>query len=220
MANLKAIRKRIGTVKSTQKITRAMKMVAGARLNRAQRRITELRPYAVKTQEVLSQVTAAGRQLAAAEDRGDDHAAVEEEERHPLLDVRPERRVVAQGPRQFVANRQIANVDHRSFEMDLLPKIAFSRGLEPVPQSNQVDGASLVAGPADLVHFKTRRGFEAQCEAHAPHVSRTRDDAELKKGRQVAVGVVLETARPLSGGLWPQSVPDRRSQLFVIHRHS
>ena len=49
MANLKSIRKRIGTVKSTQKITRAMKMVAGARLNRAQQRILALRPYAVKT---------------------------------------------------------------------------------------------------------------------------------------------------------------------------
>ncbi len=91
MPNLKSIRKRIGTVKSTQKITRAMKMVAGARLNRAQRRITELRPYAVKTQHVLSEVTAAGRkQLAeeAAEGHGGDAGT------HPLLEVRPERRVL------------------------------------------------------------------------------------------------------------------------------
>lgn len=57
MANLKEIRKRIGTVKSTQKITRAMKMVAGARLNRAQSRIQALRPYAVTTGEVLTEVT-------------------------------------------------------------------------------------------------------------------------------------------------------------------
>jgi F-type H+-transporting ATPase subunit gamma len=54
--SLKAIRKRISSVQSTQKITRAMKMVAGARLNRAQTRITELRPYAVKTQEVLAAI--------------------------------------------------------------------------------------------------------------------------------------------------------------------
>ena len=53
MANQKEIRKRIGTVKSTQKITRAMKMVAGARLNRAQHRIQALRPYAVQTGEVV-----------------------------------------------------------------------------------------------------------------------------------------------------------------------
>ena len=50
MPSLKVIRKRISSVKSTQKITRAMKMVAGARLNRAQMRIQALRPYAVKTQ--------------------------------------------------------------------------------------------------------------------------------------------------------------------------
>jgi F-type H+-transporting ATPase subunit gamma len=56
--SLKAIRKRISSVQSTQKITRAMKMVAGARLNRAQTRITELRPYAVKTQEVLASIAA------------------------------------------------------------------------------------------------------------------------------------------------------------------
>ena len=58
MPSLKAIRKRIASVKSTQKITRAMKMVAGARLNRAQQRITALRPYAVKTQAVLSSIAA------------------------------------------------------------------------------------------------------------------------------------------------------------------
>lgn len=58
MANLKAIRKRIASVKNTQKITRAMKMVAAARLRRAQQAITELRPYAQKTLEVLSSVAA------------------------------------------------------------------------------------------------------------------------------------------------------------------
>ena len=49
MPSLKTIRKRITSVKSTKKITGAMKMVAGARLNRAQHRITPLLPYAVKT---------------------------------------------------------------------------------------------------------------------------------------------------------------------------
>jgi F-type H+-transporting ATPase subunit gamma len=89
MPSLKAIRKRIASVRSTQKITRAMKMVAGARLQRAQRRITELRPYAVKTQEVLREVTAAGRRaLGQTEGGGAD------EERHPLLEMRPERRVL------------------------------------------------------------------------------------------------------------------------------
>ncbi|MCC7537336.1 MAG: ATP synthase F1 subunit gamma [Deltaproteobacteria bacterium] len=58
MPSLKSIKKRINSVKSTQKITRAMKMVAAARLRKAQQRILELRPYAIKTYEVLSSVAA------------------------------------------------------------------------------------------------------------------------------------------------------------------
>ncbi len=59
MPSLKTIRKRISSVKSTQKITRAMKMVAGARLNRAQQRISAMRPYAVKNAEMLRSVARA-----------------------------------------------------------------------------------------------------------------------------------------------------------------
>ncbi|APR84498.1 ATP synthase gamma chain [Minicystis rosea] len=89
MPSLKAIRKRITSVQSTQKITRAMKMVAGAKLNRAQTRITELRPYAVKTQEVLSAITARAADAAAAESE-----SVAEAPAHPLLEDRPEKRVL------------------------------------------------------------------------------------------------------------------------------
>lgn len=67
MPSLKVIRKRIVSVKSTQKITRAMKMVAGAKLNRAQQRITELRPYAVKVQAVLAEITKPGAGAAPVE---------------------------------------------------------------------------------------------------------------------------------------------------------
>jgi F-type H+-transporting ATPase subunit gamma len=80
LANLKQIRKRIASVKSTQKITRAMKMVAGARLTRAQQRIVALRPFAVQTAKVLAEVTAAGQAEA-------DDAGVESD--HPLLARRP-----------------------------------------------------------------------------------------------------------------------------------
>ncbi|CAN5925364.1 ATP synthase F1 subunit gamma [soil metagenome] len=91
MANLKTIRKRITSVKATQKITRAMKMVAGARLNRAQQRITQLRPYALKTQEILTGVAAAmiDKQTDleySASDTG--------EGLHPLLQRRPEKNVL------------------------------------------------------------------------------------------------------------------------------
>jgi F-type H+-transporting ATPase subunit gamma len=53
MATLRDIRRRITSVKSTQQITRAMKLVAAAKLRRAQERILEARPYAFKMQEVL-----------------------------------------------------------------------------------------------------------------------------------------------------------------------
>src|SRR3954471_5211845 len=46
MANLKDIRGRIASVKNIRKITRAMEMVAAARLRRAEQRIEHLRPYA------------------------------------------------------------------------------------------------------------------------------------------------------------------------------
>lgn len=48
MATLREIRRRIGAVKSTQKITKAMKMVAAAKLRRAQENILSARPYAYK----------------------------------------------------------------------------------------------------------------------------------------------------------------------------
>jgi len=84
LANLKAIRKRISSVKSTQKITRAQKMVAGARLTRAQQRIQALRPFAVKTAKVLNDVVG---QVA------DEEAAANENE-HPLLARRAEKTVL------------------------------------------------------------------------------------------------------------------------------
>ena len=83
MPSLKAIRKRIGSVKNTQKITKAMKMVAAARLRRAQQNITELRPYAVKTLEVLSSVA------ARAGDGSADAEGV-----HPLLERRDPKKVL------------------------------------------------------------------------------------------------------------------------------
>ncbi len=52
MANLKAIRIRIASVKSTRQITSAMKMVSAARLRKAQDKIVSLRPYANKLQEI------------------------------------------------------------------------------------------------------------------------------------------------------------------------
>jgi F-type H+-transporting ATPase subunit gamma len=75
MPSLKAIRKRISSVKNTQKITRAMKLVAAARLRRAQDAIIAARPYSAALERVIGEL--AGR---AGQDA------------HPLLAERPGKR--------------------------------------------------------------------------------------------------------------------------------
>jgi F-type H+-transporting ATPase subunit gamma len=54
---LKEVRERIASVQNTMQITSAMKMVAAAKLRRAQDAITRMRPYAEKLQVVLSNVS-------------------------------------------------------------------------------------------------------------------------------------------------------------------
>jgi F-type H+-transporting ATPase subunit gamma len=75
MPSSKALRKRIGTVRSTQQITKAMKMVAAAKLRRAQDAAERARPYARKLTDMFGAVAA-----------GADEGA------HPLLARREERR--------------------------------------------------------------------------------------------------------------------------------
>jgi len=56
MANLKEVRDRISSVNSTQQITKAMKMVAAAKLRRAQQAIVEMRPYSNKLSKMLANI--------------------------------------------------------------------------------------------------------------------------------------------------------------------
>ena len=76
MANLKEIRKRISSVKSTQQITKAMQMVAASKLKKAQDSVVQARPYAAKMGEVLAS-------LAVRVKPG----------KHPLLQRREEKKV-------------------------------------------------------------------------------------------------------------------------------
>ena len=57
MAGLKEVRIRIASVKSTQQITNAMKMVAASKLRKSQTAILRLRPYAAKLQEILQNMS-------------------------------------------------------------------------------------------------------------------------------------------------------------------
>jgi F-type H+-transporting ATPase subunit gamma len=77
MANLQDLRRRVRSVRNMQKITKAMKMVAAARLRRAQDRVVSARPYANTMMRVLGRL---------AERTGDFH--------HPLMDPRGDEHLV------------------------------------------------------------------------------------------------------------------------------
>ena len=80
MPSLIDIRRRVRSVKNTQQITKAMKMVSAAKLRRAQERVVSARPYATMLEQMLASVSGAAR--------GNDMAS-----ELPLLAVRPEKRV-------------------------------------------------------------------------------------------------------------------------------
>ena len=72
MASARDIRRRIKSIKSTQQITKAMKMVAAAKLRKSQERVIAARPFARKIKEVLARLTNSNSGVS-----------------HPLLEVRP-----------------------------------------------------------------------------------------------------------------------------------
>lgn len=78
MPSTREIRRRIRSVKSTAKITKAMEMVAASKMRRAQQRVFAARPYALKMREVLSDLAA---------------QPLSQEVLHPLLQHREQRRI-------------------------------------------------------------------------------------------------------------------------------
>jgi F-type H+-transporting ATPase subunit gamma len=81
MPSLIDIRRRVRSVKNTQQITKAMKMVSAAKLRKAQEKALAARPYAKLIQQMLASVAEAASQAGDAET-------------HPLLAVRPEKRIL------------------------------------------------------------------------------------------------------------------------------
>jgi len=103
MPSLKAIRKRIGTVKNTRKITRAMKLVAAAKLRRAQDAIIAARPYASALATVVSEL-----------------AEVAGKDSHPLFEERPGKKAALV---VFTSDRGLAG----AFNANVIKKVeAFS----------------------------------------------------------------------------------------------
>ena len=79
MATGKELRRRIGSIKSTQQITRAMKMVSAAKLRRAQEAITQARPYAISISNMVSRLIG---------------ASPSSQEQHPMLVKRDVKKVL------------------------------------------------------------------------------------------------------------------------------
>ncbi len=103
MATLRDIRRRIRSVESTQKITRAMKLVAAAKLRRAQERIVAARPYAAKMAELLGNLVS---------------GAAGEGAPHPLLEQRegPRRQIVVITADRGLAGAFNSNIIRRAVE--------------------------------------------------------------------------------------------------------
>jgi F-type H+-transporting ATPase subunit gamma len=85
MANLKDLRTRINSVKSTRQITSAMKMVAAAKIRKAQNRIIQLRPYANKLHKLISILynnsTEEKGNNYSIEEKGNNYSTVRDEEK-------------------------------------------------------------------------------------------------------------------------------------------
>jgi F-type H+-transporting ATPase subunit gamma len=107
---LRIIRRRIRTIQSTAKITRAMELVAASKMRRAQLNAIAARPYAERLRWVLADL---------AETLG----SIDEAERHPLLQVRPEVKaveVILVTPNRGLSGGLPANLNRRAaqFVMD------------------------------------------------------------------------------------------------------
>src|SRR5499433_3903685 len=131
MATLRDIQRRIRSVQSTQKITRAMKLVAAAKLRRAQERILAARPYAAKMGELLGNlvIAASGRDGA----------------QHPLLEQR-------EGPR-----RQIVIITADKGLAGAFNSNVIRRALEFVRQSNTAEVTLVVVGRKARDFYRRRQ---------------------------------------------------------------
>lgn len=131
MATLSDIKRRIGSVKSTQQITKAMKMVAAAKLRRAQERLLNARPYAQRFEELLTHVTAQEKQQSS----------------HPLLEVREANKlcyVVVTSDRGFCGGFNSNVIKRAKSEVD----------------SQTSDDITLVAVGGKGADFYLRRGYQ------------------------------------------------------------
>jgi len=133
MANLKEVKTRIGSVVSTQQITKAMKMVAAAKLRKAQESIMQMRPYAQKLVEVIENVN------GGLEDGQSSYATTREENKILIIAISSDRGLC--GPFNTNVFKTVAQLIHTKYE----------------PQFNAGDVHILPIGKKSHDFFKKRK---------------------------------------------------------------
>jgi len=134
MATLRDLRRRIASIRGTQQITKAMRMVAAAKLRRAQERLLRARPYAYRLNQVIGHV-------AARVDRN----------RHPLLAERPPKKVCYL---VITADRGLCG----SFNTNIVRRARTEISLHRDPPASM-----MVVGKKGRDHF-VRRGYPVLAE--------------------------------------------------------
>ena len=129
MASLKAIRKRIVSVKNTRKITRAMKLVAAAKLRRAQDTIIAARPYSSALASVVSELS-----------------GVAGKDAHPLFEEREAKRasivVIYAGTNGFVDDYPVSVIGRYERELMSFIKSRKQSLLDEVKSTGKLEGDS------------------------------------------------------------------------------
>ncbi len=134
MANLKEVKERIKSVSSTQQITKAMKMVAAAKLRRAQDRIVQMRPYSEKLSTILANVSS-----GSDDESMNKYGVVRDLKKVLIVPVTSDRGLCgAFNSNVFKAVRNLlSNNEYNGVEVDIMPVgkksfDKFKKGTDPV----------------------------------------------------------------------------------------
>jgi len=119
MANLKEIRTRITSVKTTRQVTSAMKVVSAAKLKKAQDAIIQIRPYAFKLSELLSTLS------AVLEDSADSEYTVQRNPEKVLIVVISSNRGLCGGFNSYITKKAIALAKTTYIEQSKAGKLSF-----------------------------------------------------------------------------------------------
>jgi F-type H+-transporting ATPase subunit gamma len=199
MPSLIDIRRRIRSVKNTQQITKAMKMVSAAKLRRAQERVIAARPYSKMLHDMLANVAAA----ATAEEIGDNPLLAVRERKNVLLVVVTADRGLAGGFNGNLIKRAVAFVkDHPewTFTYELVGRKSrdfFRRRYKNI--SGEVVGLFMKAPTYDNAIELGKRIMEAYAEGKYDAVFIAVNEFKSVMAPNIAINQLLPLEVPAGG---------------------